>query len=57
MFRLDIRKRFFTQRVSGDRNRLPREVDMAPSLTDFKKHLDNTLGHMVWDVFSRAETQ
>ncbi|KFO60899.1 hypothetical protein N302_13306, partial [Corvus brachyrhynchos] len=46
-FRLDIRKRFFTQRVVGHWNRLPREVVTAPSLTDFKEHLDNILEHMV----------
>ncbi|KFZ63542.1 hypothetical protein N321_06335, partial [Antrostomus carolinensis] len=46
-FRLDIRKRFFTQRVVEHWNRLPSEVVMAPSLTIFKKHLDNALRHMV----------
>ncbi|KAK4815850.1 hypothetical protein QYF61_008453 [Mycteria americana] len=44
--RLDIRKRFFTERVAGHWNRLPREVVMAPSLSEFKEHLDNTLSHM-----------
>lgn len=46
--RLDIRKRFFTQWVFGHRNRLPGEVVRAPSLTEFRKHLGNTLGHVVW---------
>ncbi|GAB0175520.1 hypothetical protein GRJ2_000017200 [Grus japonensis] len=46
-FRLDIGKRFFTERVVGHWNRLPREAVTAPSLTEFKKHLDNTLSHML----------
>lgn len=44
---LDIRKRFFTQRVVGHWNRFPREVVMVPRLTEFKKPLDNALRHMV----------
>ncbi|KFO56192.1 hypothetical protein N302_00184, partial [Corvus brachyrhynchos] len=39
-FRLDIRKRFFTQRVVGHWNRVPREAVTAPSLTELKKRLD-----------------
>ncbi|GAB0194713.1 plasma membrane calcium-transporting ATPase 2 [Grus japonensis] len=46
-FRLDIRKRLFTERVVGHWNRLLREVVTAPSLTEFKKHLDNVLSHML----------
>jgi len=46
--RFSIRKRFFTERVVGHWNRLPRAVAMSPSLSEFKAHLDNTLSHMVW---------
>ncbi|GAB0190846.1 hypothetical protein GRJ2_001549900 [Grus japonensis] len=46
-FRLDIRKRFFTERVVSHWNRLPKEVVMAPRLSEFKEHLDDALSHMV----------
>ena len=46
-FRLDIRKRFFSQRVVGHWNRLSREVVVALSLLKFKKHLDNAFRHVV----------
>ena len=46
-FRLDIRKRFFTERVVGHWNRLPREVVTAPSLSELKEHLDDALSRMV----------
>ncbi|KAJ7411232.1 hypothetical protein BTVI_50608 [Pitangus sulphuratus] len=38
-FRLDIKKKFFTQRVVKSWNRLPREVEEAPSVETFKKLL------------------
>ena len=40
-------KRLFTERVVSHWNRLPREVVMAPSLSEFKERLDDTLSHMV----------
>ena len=46
-FRLDIRKRFFTERVVSPWNRLPREAVMTPSLSEFKEPLDDALSHMV----------
>ena len=46
-FRLDITKRFFTERVVAHWNRLPRDVVTAPSLSEFKKRLDCALSHMV----------
>ena len=47
-FRLDIRRKFFTQRVVTDWNRLPKEVVDAPSsLEAFKARLDVALGSLV----------
>ena len=46
-FRLDIRKRFFAGRAVAHWNRLPREAVTAPSLSEFKRHLDCALSHMV----------
>ena len=47
-FRLDIRRRFFTQRVLTHWNRLPKESVDAPSLEAFKARLDVALGSLVW---------
>ena len=46
-FRLDIRKRFFTERVAKHWNRLSREVVDAPRLSAFKRCLDNALNNML----------
>ena len=46
--RLDIRRKFFTQRVMMHWNRLPKEVVDAPSLEAFKARLDVALGSLVW---------
>ena len=42
---MDIRKKFFTQRVVIHWNRLPKD---APSLEAFKARLDVALGSLVW---------
>ena len=47
-FRLDIRRKFFTQRVVRHWNRLPKEAVDAPSLEAFKARLDVALGSLVW---------
>ena len=44
--RLGITKRFFTKRVVGHWNRLPRAAVTAPSLPEFKKCLDSALRNM-----------
>ena len=47
-FRLDIRRKFFTQRVVTQWNRVPKEVVDAPSLDALKAGLDVALGSLVW---------
>jgi len=45
---LDIRRKFFTQRVVTHWNRLLKEVVDAPSLKAFKARLEVALGSLVW---------
>ena len=44
---MDIRRKFFTQRVVMHWNRLPKEVVDAPSVQAFKARLDVALGSLV----------
>ena len=46
--RLDIRRKFFTQRVVTHWNKLPKEDVDAPSLEAFKARLDVALDSLVW---------
>ena len=44
---MDVRGKFFTERVERCWNRLPREVVDAPSLEVFKARLNGALGSLV----------
>ena len=46
--RLDIRRKFFTQRVVTHWNRLTKEVVDVPSLEAFKARLEVALGSLLW---------
>lgn len=46
-FRLDISQNFLSKRVTGHRNRLPREMVESQSLEVFKKSADGLLRDMV----------
>ncbi|KFV88544.1 hypothetical protein N308_11737, partial [Struthio camelus australis] len=46
-FCLNLRKNFFTVRVTEHWNRLPREVVEPPSLEIFKTRLDAILGNVL----------
>ena len=46
-FRLDIRKKFFTQTVVTHWNGLPEEVVDAPSPEAFKERLDVAVGSLI----------
>ena len=45
--KLDVRGKFFTERVVKCWNRLPREVVDAPSLEVFRARLDGALGSLL----------
>ena len=52
-FRLNMRKNFFTLRVTETWKRLPREVVESPSLEIFKTRLDKVLCSLLWVTLLR----
>ena len=44
---MDVRAKFFAQRVVRCWNRLPREAVDAPSLEVFRTRLDGVLGNLI----------
>lgn len=55
--RLGVRKRFFTQRVAGHWDGLPRDVVLALSLPEFQKRLDSALTYMAYIMGSSVQSQ
>jgi len=49
----NMRKNFFTLRVTEPWPRLPREVVECPSLEIFQTHLDVVLCHLLWVTLLR----
>ena len=49
-FPLNIRKNYFTVRVTEHWHRLPREVVESPSLKIFETRLDTVMGNQLWVV-------
>jgi len=54
-FQLNMRKNFFSLRVTEPWNRLPREVVDFPSLEIFKTRLDKVLCSLLWVALLRQE--